>query len=62
MNHFGVMDVLWLGTLERAIKDLGNAKVSRRRSKGVHNKKEIKSYSATILSRVTWPVCPKMDA
>jgi hypothetical protein len=48
--------------LERTIKDLGNAKVSRRRSKGAHNKKEIKSYSATIPSRVTGPVCPKMDA
>jgi hypothetical protein len=29
--------------LERAIKDFGKAMVSRRRSKGVHNREEIKS-------------------
>jgi hypothetical protein len=29
--------------LERISKDLGKAKVSRRRRKGVHNRKEIKS-------------------
>jgi hypothetical protein len=31
--------------LERTNKDLGKAKGMRRRSKGVHNKKEIKSDS-----------------
>jgi hypothetical protein len=34
--------------LERTIKDLEKAKVSRRRSKGIHNRKEIKSNLAEI--------------
>jgi hypothetical protein len=44
------------------IKNLGKAKVSRRSSKGVHNKKEIKSDSAAVTSRVLGPVCTKMVA
>jgi hypothetical protein len=52
----------WLGTLERTNKDLGKAKVLRRSSKGVHNRKEIKSESATTPSRVPGPVCTEMDA
>jgi hypothetical protein len=48
--------------LERTIKDLGKAKVSRRRNKGIHNKKEIKSDSAVIPSQVPGPVYTKMDA
>jgi hypothetical protein len=36
--------------------------VLRRSSKGVHNRKEIKSESAATLSRVPGPVCTKMDA
>jgi hypothetical protein len=40
-----------LGTLERTIKDLGEAKVSRRSSNGIHNRKYIKSDSAVIPSR-----------
>jgi hypothetical protein len=34
----------------------------RRSSKGAHNRKEIKSDSAATPSRVTGPVCTKMDA
>jgi hypothetical protein len=41
---------------------LGKAKVLRRRSKGVHNRKEIKSESSATPSRVLGPVCTKMDA
>jgi hypothetical protein len=48
--------------LERTSKDLGKAKVLRRSSKGVHNRKEIKSESVATPSRVTGPVCTKMDA
>jgi hypothetical protein len=44
------------------IKDLRKAKVSRWRSKGIHNRKEIKSDSATIPSRVPGSVYSKMDA
>jgi hypothetical protein len=40
---------------------LEKAKVSRKSSKGVHNKKKIKSDSAVIPSRVSGPVCTKMD-
>jgi hypothetical protein len=47
--------------LERTIKNLGKVKVSRRRSKGVHNRKEIKSDSTVIPSRVSDPVYTKMD-
>jgi hypothetical protein len=49
-------------TLERISKDLGKAKVLRRSSKGIHNRKEIKSDSAAIPSRVPGPVCTKIDA
>jgi hypothetical protein len=35
--------------------------VLRRRSKGAHNRKEIKSDSAATPSRVPGPVCTKMD-
>jgi hypothetical protein len=38
--------------LERTSKDLGKAKVLRRSSKGIHNRKEIKSESAVTPSRV----------
>jgi hypothetical protein len=38
--------------LERINKDLGKAKGLRRRSKGVHNRKDIKFDSAAIPSRV----------
>jgi hypothetical protein len=48
--------------MERTRKDMGKAKVSRTSSKGVLNKKEIKSDSATVLSRVLGPVYTKMDA
>jgi hypothetical protein len=48
--------------LERTIKDLIKAKVSRRSSKGVHNRKEIKFDSAVIPSQVPGPVYTKMDA
>jgi hypothetical protein len=48
--------------LERTIKDLGKAKVLRRSSKGVHNRKEIKSESAATPSQVPGPVFTKMDA
>jgi hypothetical protein len=48
--------------LERTSKDLGKAKVLRRSSKGVHNRKEIKSESAVTPSRVPGPVYIKMDA
>jgi hypothetical protein len=48
--------------LESISKDLGEAKVLRRRSKGVHNRKEIKSNSDTIPSRVPELVYTKMDA
>jgi hypothetical protein len=41
---------------------LGKTKVLRRSSKGVHNRKEIKSESAATLSRVLGPVYTKMDA
>jgi hypothetical protein len=41
---------------------LGKYKVSRRSSKGIHNRKEIKSDSAAIPSWVPRPVCTKMDA
>jgi hypothetical protein len=44
------------------IKDLGKSKVSRKSSKDVHNRKEIKSNSAAIPSRVPGLVCTKMDA
>jgi hypothetical protein len=47
--------------MERTIKDLGNAKVSRRSIKGIHNREEIKSDSAAIPSQVLGPVCTKMD-
>jgi hypothetical protein len=40
---------------------LGKAKVSRSSSKGVHNRKKIKSDSAVIPSRVTGLVCTKID-
>jgi hypothetical protein len=43
-------------------KDLGKGKVLRRSSKGVHNRKEIKSESAATPSRVPGPVCTTMDA
>jgi hypothetical protein len=36
--------------------------VSRRSSKGVHNRKEIESDSTAIPSRIPGPVCTKMDA
>jgi hypothetical protein len=48
--------------LEIIIKELGEANVSKRRSKGVHNRKEIKSDSDAIPSQVLGPVCAKMDA
>jgi hypothetical protein len=48
--------------LERTIKDLEKAKVSRRRSKGTDNRKEIKSDSAVIPFQVLGPICTKMDA
>jgi hypothetical protein len=48
--------------LERTIKDLGKAKVPRRRSKGIHNTKDIKSDSTVIPSQVSGLVCNKMDA
>jgi hypothetical protein len=41
---------------------MGKAKVLRRRSKGGHNTKEIKSDSAATPSRVPGPVYTKMDA
>jgi hypothetical protein len=43
-------------------KDLGEAKVSWRSSKGIHNKKEIKSDSDAIPCRAPGPVFTKMDA
>jgi hypothetical protein len=52
----------WLETLERISKDLGEAKVSRKSSKGIHNVKEIKSDSDTIPSRVPGPIFTKMNA
>jgi hypothetical protein len=48
--------------LERIIRDMEKAKVSRRSSKDVHNRKEIKSDTAAIPSQVIGPVCTKMDA
>jgi hypothetical protein len=48
--------------LERISKDLGEAKVSRKSSKGIHNVKEIKSDSDTIPSRVPGPIFTKMNA
>jgi hypothetical protein len=51
-----------LGTLERISNDLGKAMVLRRRRKGVRNRKEIKSNSHAIPSRVSRPVCIKTDA
>jgi hypothetical protein len=48
--------------LERTSKDLGKAKVLRRSSKGIHNRKEIKSESAATPSRVPGLVCTKMDS
>jgi hypothetical protein len=35
--------------------------MSRRSSKGVHNRKEIKSDLAVVPSRVPEPVCTKID-
>jgi hypothetical protein len=56
----------WLSTKEiksgeRTIKDLEKAKASRRSIKGVHNRKEIKSDSVAIPSRVPELVYTKMD-
>jgi hypothetical protein len=50
-----------LETLERTSNDLGKFKVSRRSSKAVHNRKEIKSDSAAILSWALGLVCTKID-
>jgi hypothetical protein len=47
--------------LERTTKALGKAKVSRRSSKSVHNRYEIKSDLAGIPSRVIGLVCTKLD-
>ena len=47
--------------MERIIRDMEKAKVSRRSSKDVHNRKEIKSDTAAIPSWVLGPVCTKMD-
>jgi hypothetical protein len=48
--------------LERTSKDLEKAKVLRRSSKGVHNRKEIKSKSAATPSRVCdTPVSPRVS-
>jgi hypothetical protein len=52
----------WLETLERIIKDLEKAKVSRRRSKGYYNRKEIQSDWTAIPSRVPRLVYSKTDA
>jgi hypothetical protein len=49
-----------LETLERTSNDLGKFKVSRS-SKGVHNRKEIKSDSAAILSWALGLVYTKID-
>jgi hypothetical protein len=56
------MDILMIRYLGEDQQGLGKAKVSRRSSKGVHNRKEIKSKSAATPSRVSGPVCTKMDA
>jgi hypothetical protein len=42
--------------------DLEKARVLRRTSKGVHNRKENNSDSAATPLRVLGPVCTKMDA
>jgi hypothetical protein len=47
--------------LERINKDLGQAEVSRRSSKGEQNRKEIKSDLDAIPSRVPGPICTKID-
>jgi hypothetical protein len=47
--------------LEKINKDLGEAKVSRKRSKGVHNRKETKSDFTVIPSQVSGPACTKTD-
>jgi hypothetical protein len=57
----GAMDVLLIRNFIEDSKDLGKAKVWRRRSKCVHNRKEIKSDSVAIPSRVRGPVCTKID-
>jgi hypothetical protein len=58
----GAMDVLMIRYLGEDQQGLGKAKVLRRRSKGGHNRKEIKSDSAATPSRVPGPVYTKMDA
>jgi hypothetical protein len=55
------MYVLMIRNFGENHQGVEKAKMSRRSSKGVHNRKEIKSDSDAIPYRVPGPVCTKMD-
>jgi hypothetical protein len=59
---FGAMNVLMIRIFGEDHQGLEKAKASKRRSKGVHNRKEIKSDLDVLPSWVSGPVCTKMDA
>jgi hypothetical protein len=58
----GAMDVLMIRNLGEDQQGLGKGLGVEEERKGAHNRKEIKSDSATTPSRVPGPVCTKMDA
>jgi hypothetical protein len=58
----GTMDVLMIRNLGEDQQGLRKGLGVEEEQQGRHNRKVIKSYSATTPSRVPRPVCTKMDA
>jgi hypothetical protein len=58
----GAMDVLMIRNLGEDRQGLGKGLGVEEEEQGRHNRKEIKSNSATTPSRVPGPICTKMDA